>query len=103
MTIRMIAPPTIAQGLNPCVVNGRSYATPVGTALNVPDFDAGGLEANGWLRCATNGAGTTAQRPTAALLGNPIPRGFEYADSTLGVNVIWDGAGWKSAVTGAAA
>jgi hypothetical protein len=83
---------------NPCPVNGRSYTGAVGAVIAVPDFDASGLEANGWLRCASNGAGATATRPTVGVF-----KGFEFYDSTVGANIIWDGAAWRNHSTGASA
>lgn len=77
-------------------VNGRKYtATPGGAPLIVPDFDANVLISNGWQRSAKHGAGTTAQRPA-----NPDVN-FEYFDSTLGANVIWNGKNWIHHGTGA--
>jgi hypothetical protein len=88
-------------------VKGRVYTCAIGaTPILVPDFDAFVLLANGWLS-STNGvnqaAGTTAQRPAAAL-GVPAPAvGFEYYDSTVGANVIWNGRNWINHATGATA
>jgi hypothetical protein len=81
---------------NPCPVNGRSYAAALGAVISVPDFDAGALESNGWVRTAMHGSGATAGRPTTGLF-----KGYEYFDSSLGINVIWDGKVWRSHVTGA--
>ncbi len=33
---------------NPIAFDGRQYSTPIGTPINVPIFDAGILQANGW-------------------------------------------------------
>ncbi len=33
---------------NPITVFGRNYTTPIGIPINVPQFDAGILQANGW-------------------------------------------------------
>lgn len=87
-------------------VNGRTYICAVGAApLVVPDFDAIVLLANGWIKSAADGAGTTAQRPTAnPATGVPAPRiGFEYFDSTVGAKVIWNGKNWIHHATGATA
>lgn len=79
-------------------IQGRKYTGVVGgTPLIVPDFDAFVLVANGWLRSAKDGAGTTAQRPI-----NP-QRGAEYYDSTVGAKVIWNGGSWVNHATGTAA
>jgi hypothetical protein len=86
------------------VVNGRTYTLALGaTPLVVPDWDAFVLMANGWIAAASDGAGTTAQRPAAAY-GVSAPRvGYEYYDSTVGANVIWNGANWINHATGATA
>ena len=84
---------------NPCKVSGgRSYSCALNATILVPDFDAPTLDANGWIRCAGHGTGTTAQRPTVGLFP-----GFTYLDTTVGSNVIWDGFVWRSHVTGIAA
>ena len=88
------------------VVNGRTYTLAVGsTPIVVPECDAFVLCANGWLKSGTDGAGTTAQRPTAnPATGTGAPRvGHEYYDSTVGANVIWNGANWINHATGATA
>jgi hypothetical protein len=85
------------------VVNGRTYTCAIGSAITVPDFDAFVLIANGWLMSASDGAGTTANRPVASpATGAQVPHlGYEYFDTTLGVNVIWNGKNWVSHVSGA--
>jgi hypothetical protein len=65
-----------------------------GNAYSVPDFDAGILEANGWVLSANTGAGTTSQRPTTPRVKD------SYFDSTLGYTVIWDGKAWRHPNTG---
>ncbi len=84
-------------GPNPLTVNGRVYTCPVNGVVSVPDFDATVLESNGWVRTALHGSGVTTGRPTTGLF-----KGYEYFDSTLGINVLWDGKTWRSTVTGAA-
>ena len=86
------------------VANGRTYTLALGaTPVVVPDWDAFVLLANGWLQSASDGAGTTAQRPAAAY-GVSAPRvGYEYYDSTVGANVIWNGVNWINHATGATA
>jgi hypothetical protein len=86
-----------AKAATKMTVNGRSYFCPIGSIISVPDFDALVLCANGWLLAASDGSGTTAQRP-------PAPRvGAVYCDTTLGVNVVWNGASWCHHATGAPA
>ena len=87
------------------VVYGRTYTLAVGsTPILVPEGDAFVLCANGWLKSASDGAGTTAQRPTPVASpggGAQTKVGFEYYDSTVGANVIWNGANWINHATGA--
>jgi len=88
---------TSANAPNPLTVNGRSYNCPAGGVVTVPDFDAAVLESNGWMRTAGHGVSTTAARPTSGLF-----KGMEIFDTTLSVNIKWDGKVWRSSVTGAA-
>jgi hypothetical protein len=75
-------------------INGRTYKGAPGTALVVPDYDGIELAANGWIYAEE--AGTTAQRPTAALFV-----GRRFNDSTVGSVVVWDGKVWRHATTSA--
>jgi hypothetical protein len=59
MTTRMF-PPTSGNKIGRA--NGRVYSTAAAT-LDVPDFDALGLEANGWVNLGQVGA--TSARPAA--------------------------------------
>jgi len=74
--------------------NGRSYSCAPGGFLDVPDFDAAVLQANGWLKAA-DGVGATAQRPAKPT------RGQSYHDTTLGMTVIYTAGAWRHPVTGA--
>jgi hypothetical protein len=76
-------------------VNGRTYSTTAGTPLDVPDFDALALKANGWHISAMNGVGATTVRPA-----NPT-KGMRFADTTLGVEIAFDGKNWRNPITGA--
>lgn len=87
---------TAGSATNPMTVNGRVYTCPANGVLTVPDFDASVLESNGWLRTAAHGAAATAARPTTGLF-----KGMTIFDSTLSVNIEWDGKVWRSTVTGA--
>ncbi len=93
-TIRFVPPTSGAASIK--VSGGRSYSAATGGTVDVPDFDAPALEANGWISVAKS-VGTTAQRPI--LLA--IARGYFYHDTTLGVNIVWDGITWRSCDTGA--
>jgi hypothetical protein len=77
------------------VVHGRRYSGTPGTPVDVPDFDAGPLEANGWTRVAE--VGPTTARPRYRADGQPLLRGQTYLDTTLGAIVQWDGASWRNA------
>jgi hypothetical protein len=80
----------------PMAVNGRTYSCNVGSTVDVPEFDAKVLIANGWINTAGPNAqvGTTALRPTAPKVGE------RYLDTTVGAVVTWTGSGWTHSVTG---
>lgn len=98
-----LMPPTGA-GRQTLVANGRSYTCQVGSVIDVPAFDAGILQANGWGFVAQSGA--TSARPTPAV--NPAGAegvqagpGARFYDTTLGETIYCDGATWRDG-TGAA-
>ena len=97
--------PAATKCVNPITVEGRTYTCAAGSVITVPDFDARVLLNNGWLSSSDNGSGTTAQRPVANPATNtPGPGiGFQYFDSTVGANVVWNGANWINHATGATA
>ena len=80
-------PPT--SGATSHTVNGRTYSAAAGTTIDVPDFDAAVLQANGWTAAAPGGVGTTAQRPV-----NPS-KGTQFHDTSLSKVVTWDGKTWR--------
>ena len=88
--IRLLPSPNVAY--QHTVANGRSYAATPGATLDAPDFDAGVLTANGWIKVAEVGA--TAARPSTPASGR------QYFDSTLGVTVTFDGSKWRDPATG---
>ena len=92
---RMMPP---ANGPFTTVVNGRNYSCAVGATIDVPEFDAAVLGANGWMFAATGGVGSTAARPVLL----PSQKGTQYHDSTLGFNITWDGKTWRNPTNGAA-
>ena len=49
MTITRRLLPPAAGPMQTMTVNGRSYSSTPGNFLDVPDFDAQVLEANGWI------------------------------------------------------
>lgn len=89
-----VLPPNTGRCSTP--VNGRTYTTTNGAYLDVPDFDAAVLVANGWHLVAAGGVATTTNRPA-----NP-PKGTRMLDTTLGIEIVWDGAAWRNKITGAA-
>jgi hypothetical protein len=89
-TIQMHAPGNGAT----TTVNGRTYKGTPGTTLNVPDFDAFELQANGWVVTAAAGSGATAARPASPHVGD------EYHDTSLAAIIKWDGKAWRNIMTG---
>jgi len=83
------------------VANGRNHAAAPGTFVDVVDADAKILKANGWL-CGIP-SGPTANRPAPRLNEpyNAVP-GFLFVDTTISAVIMWDGATWRSVLTGAA-
>lgn len=98
MNIRML-PPTNIQDQT-LTVNGRNYSGQPGAALDVPDFDAQQLQANGWTWVAPSGA--SSERPTSAQGLYPASVGAQFFDTTLNALIIFDGATWRNPATGAA-
>ena len=94
MATKRVFPPN--DGRLSTTVNGRTYTFPSGSYIDVPDFDADVLVANGWSAAASHGADVTAARPT-----NP-KKGATFLDTTLGYNVVFDGKYWRNPVTGVA-
>jgi hypothetical protein len=84
MTTRMLPP---VSGNTTVKVNGRTYSGVVGTPLDVNDWDAGSLSANGWLSLGPVGA--TAARPASP------PIGTQFNDTTTGFAVVFDGKQWR--------
>ena len=95
---RMIPPTSGANVIT--AKGGRGYTATAGGTIDVPDFDAEVLEANGWIRAARLGVGSTAQRPTGLTQSD---RGKDYLDTTIGYNILWTGSAWRVPLTGAAA
>ena len=92
--IRMFPP---ADGLHPTIsVNGRTYTCAAGSTIDVPDFDANVMAANGWTKAALGGVGATTARPT-----NPT-QGMQFHDITLGFTIVFEGKTWRNPATGAA-
>jgi hypothetical protein len=101
LNFRMLPPPAV--GKQTIVANGRTYSAATGAVVDVPDFDAPILGANGWITCAPSG--TTAQRPTINPNTNPpyvAAPNFEYFDTTLSKLIFFDGQAWRDPATGTA-
>jgi hypothetical protein len=94
MATHRLLPPANGPKLNqPTISNGRSYVAAPGTAVDVQDFDAEGLVAAGWTFVALSGP--TSQRPTSALGLNNLAQGARFFDTSLNVEIIWDGVTWR--------
>ena len=78
----------------------RYYTAAAGSYADVTALDANVLGSQGFLQVG-NGSGPTSLRPN--LIGDPQAPGFQYLDTTLGLIVVWNGAGWVNPVTGATA
>ena len=94
-THRMM-PPATAVGTKSTTVNGRTYTCAAGSFIDVPDFDGNMLAANGWIVAASGGASSTANRPVG------VRAGYRFHDTTLGYDIIFDGATWRNPTSGAA-
>jgi hypothetical protein len=82
-TVRLMAP---ANGIGAITIpGGRVYPTlTAGSTVDVPDFDAQPLRANGYILVGL--VGTTAQRPATLPAGVSI-----YVDTTLNKPIFHDG------------
>jgi hypothetical protein len=86
---RIFPPPGSVQ-LQRLNVNGRTYASTPGSALDVPAFDAGALTSNSWVYAGAVG-------PSTARPASPSP-GNMFIDTTLNAVVVFDGATWQTVV-----
>jgi len=93
-TTRVLPPNTT--GTDMITVNGRTYSAVAGGFLDVPDFDAAVMLANGWIRGALGGSGPTASRPIKP------PTNTIFMDTSLSLLIVWDGKAWRNKITGAA-
>lgn len=92
----MLPPTNIAYQTR--TVNGRTYTGQPGQALDVPDFDAAGLTANGWIDVGLSGP--TSTRPVGQAGLYRAIEGVKFFDSTLGYVVVFDGQSWRNPATG---
>jgi hypothetical protein len=93
--------PALTVGQQVLTANGRGYSGVPGTAIDVPDFDAGVLCANGWTRVALSGP-TSARPPINPNTSPPYTAaaGLHFFDSTIGKIIVFDGATWRDPVNG---
>jgi hypothetical protein len=96
MNIRLLPP--IEPSHDAYVINGRSYSASPGSVLDVLDYDAAVLEANGWIHVAPSGP--TSARPTGRLGLYSAAAGQSYFDTTLGKLIISDGQNWRDPANG---
>ena len=95
MTTTRVLPPNTS-GIDTITVNGRTYSASAGGFLDVPDFDAAVMLANGWVRGALGGSGATSARPIKP------PFNTVFMDTSLSLLIVWDGKVWRNKITGAA-
>ena len=100
MTVRLL-PPTDVQKRT-LSVNGRTYSSAPGSVADVPDHDAGQLEANGWVRVEESGPTSARPNFAATPAGALNSAGRRFLDTTVGALIVWDGATWRNPATGAA-
>ena len=98
---RVISPAKAASPIT--TPGGRSYPQTPGAAYDIGQSDAEFLSANGWQTVGQVGA--TSQRPSSNLSTAGIygaQPGTFYVDTSLNAVIVFDGSGWRSALTGAA-
>lgn len=98
---RLMPPPQT--GRQTMTVNGRSYTCQVGNVIDVLNFDAGVLEANGWTFIAQSGPTSARPTPSRSSIGpegSQAGAGAKFYDTTLGALIVCDGATWRSPVDG---
>ena len=71
-----------------------TYTCAANVTIDVPDFDAFVLTANGFIAVAGS-VGATSARPT-----NP-GKGQTYHDTTLGLTIVFEGTAWRNPANGA--
>lgn len=91
---RRMLPPT-SSAYQTRTVNGRTYTGIPGFVIEIPDFDADVLAANGWTDLGPSG--TTEQRPVGSLGRYNASNGSSFFDTTLGKNITSDGTNWRDA------
>ncbi|MDI9846557.1 hypothetical protein QM467_00635 [Rhodoblastus sp. 17X3] len=100
LTTRLLPPPNIQQ--QSVVANGRTYSAAPGSYVDVPDFDAAVLMANGWANVAPSGPTSARPKPGALTPPYTAAPGFEFIDTTLNKWIVFDGLVWRDPLTGSA-
>ena len=90
MTKRVYAP----IGGHQTQINGITYQVAEGASIDVPDDIANILVANGYTQAAGS-VSTTIARPAKPT------KGATLHDTTLGINILFDGKNWRNPATGA--
>jgi hypothetical protein len=99
MNFRVLPP--VAVRSQTLTVNGRNYTGAPGVAMDVPDFDAQVLGANGWICCCPSGP-TSARPTTNPNISAPYTAApsSKFYDTSIGKMLIFDGATWRDPATG---
>jgi hypothetical protein len=100
-----MCPANMASGTKSTTIRGRTYTCAVGSTIDVVEVDAFALEAAGWLNLGQVGTTTTrpSYPPNAASEARvvAVPYGTRMVDTTITAAIIFNGAVWVNAVTGA--
>jgi hypothetical protein len=93
--------PGAQPGATAVTLPGRTYTAAPGQVLDVPDFDAAALQAQGWIAISfglsariQGGSGPSTQRPSPPWVG------CHFFDTTLGKLVVYDGGAWRDPANG---
>jgi hypothetical protein len=93
--------PPVNVGVQNMTVNGRAYSGAPGSVADVIDADAGVLAAAGWTKVAFSGP--TSARPTIGAAAGPYfvaAPGLHFVDTTLNLEIVFDGATWRNPING---
>jgi hypothetical protein len=93
--IRVLPPPNGPFSIT--LTGNRTLSTTAGQYIDVDAADAWAMAANGWVMLSRGGIGPTSSRLSSPYLGT------QFTDTTVAAVIVWDGATWRNAVTGAAA
>jgi hypothetical protein len=90
---------TVGNIAKTATVNGRTYSCAANGTIDVPDFDALVLLADGWINAA-GGQTLTTSGPSTARPAKPV-KNQTYHDTTLGLTIVHDTTNWRNPATGA--